>query len=272
MRFNFGFIPGKKTLCNILFGWPKLIRKIQASHIWKQLQITPDDRFLDIGCGRANFTTEVARVTRSVGVDISFFNDVLQAKKLQSNLFLVAADAVFLPFKKESFTKILLGGTLQSVTNDSAVIEETFRVLEKDGTAVISVLVGHSGVKLFYDMEKKYPKINQFLIELARIPKTFPEFEESYQKQLGLTRYYSIPELRKLVARAGFEVREVHFSPNKIESILFDWLLMIAVRMRLPLPNHPMYVIFYPLFLFIEKITGSNTASGNEMLCIVQKK
>ena len=96
----------------------------------------PNERVLDLGCGTGEFSPYFSK-SKYVGIDIDPKN-ITYAKKHYKGEFLVA-DARQLPFKNESFDKVLVVGVFHHLSTDDCqlVFKEMKRVLKKDGKVLI---------------------------------------------------------------------------------------------------------------------------------------
>lgn len=110
------------------------------TQILNQLYIPQqDDTALDVACGPAIFTREIAKQTRSlvVGLDISL-KVLLQGKKLAKKQYLeniayIRGDALGLPFKDESFDFINCCSSIHLFPDQQKFFNEAYRVLRKGG-------------------------------------------------------------------------------------------------------------------------------------------
>lgn len=98
---------------------------------------------LEVGCGQGVLLSRIAgRATHAIGMDISS-ESLEQAKrglremKLLDRVNLVQGDAENLPFVAESFDTVYSIGVLHHTFDTQKGIDEIYRVLRKDGKAVI---------------------------------------------------------------------------------------------------------------------------------------
>lgn len=98
---------------------------------------------VDVACGTGRLTLQLASDSRSVcGVDISLeMLHVLRQKRINDSLFLVAADALYLPFADGIFNLLTCMGMFDyySPTVIAAILIEFRRVLRLDGRIAFSV-------------------------------------------------------------------------------------------------------------------------------------
>lgn len=143
---------------------------------------------LDIGCG--NFPT--LKLNKDIiGLDVS-----LEQLKLSKGKR-VQGDATELPFKSETFNNVVFIAALHNIKERKRALDESYRVLKKDGKILISV---------WARFQKKF----------------FPEnlFKSEFNLPFGkYSRYYYLFTIRKLknsAKKAGFEVKKVFKEKNNI--------------------------------------------------------
>jgi len=95
---------------------------------------------LDIGCGTGMLLDQLGERARLVvGVDMSV-KMLRAAKKRAPSAFLVLADADHLPFADGSFDVAVSVTLLQNMPDPSKTVREVARVLQPNGTAIITSL------------------------------------------------------------------------------------------------------------------------------------
>jgi arsenite methyltransferase len=112
------------------------------------IDLGPDERLLDIGCGQGESALLAARESGSqvVGVDlgdsaIAAARAETQAQELDDGVRFVCGDATELPFPDSSFDALLLECTLSTVVDKERAVDEMRRVLRAGGRAAISDVV-----------------------------------------------------------------------------------------------------------------------------------
>ncbi len=111
-------------------------------HYLKSLPFAEQSQVLEIGCGTGAVTRSLARCTcisTVAGVDPStiLLNHARLLSQDYENVQFSQADARELPFDAESFDTVVLHTTLCHIPGPEKVLEEAFRVLQKDGLLVI---------------------------------------------------------------------------------------------------------------------------------------
>ena len=109
----------------------------------EEVGATEGERILDIGCGRAIDTVELAKRTeKCLGLEISdrmisHARDYVAESGMAVTL--VRGVGEQLPFKDDSFDKVMCKGALDHFPHPEKAIEEIARVLKPQGTAIITI-------------------------------------------------------------------------------------------------------------------------------------
>jgi ubiquinone/menaquinone biosynthesis C-methylase UbiE len=104
------------------------------------LELTANDRLLDVGCGTGQASRRAATVARSVvGVDLSaeMLREAARLAGDVDDVTFVRADAEVLPFADASFTAVLCTNSLHHYPDPARGLEEMARVLEPGGRVVV---------------------------------------------------------------------------------------------------------------------------------------
>lgn len=147
----------------------------------------PGGLYLDVGCSTALYARALKKAAPgSIQVALDFARPMLEEARLkaeadQTNLFLIQADARDMPFFRNMFDGLVMGGTLNELTDELKVLFECRRVLKEDGTMFMMHLI---------QSETWYGRLLQDSAEW------------------GGLRFWSVKESNKLFERAGFMVDE----------------------------------------------------------------
>jgi ubiquinone/menaquinone biosynthesis C-methylase UbiE len=110
------------------------------SQAFDALELGPEDRFLDIGCGTGAAVRRAAGVAaRSIGIDLSE-GMIARARELArdlDNAEFVVGDSESLPFGEGEFTAILCTNSFHHYPDPAAATREMARVLAAGGRIVI---------------------------------------------------------------------------------------------------------------------------------------
>jgi SAM-dependent methyltransferase len=176
----------RKRSLSILTGEEFPIKKEQELLI-EWLNPKPDGLYLDVGCSTALYGRKVKKEEPGCElVALDFSRQMLQEARLkaeadQTDVYLLRADARHMPFFGATFEGLMMGGTLNELTDPLKVLYESRRVLKKEGTFFMMHLV---------KADAWYARLLQDSVEFS-----------------GL-KFWTIDESNRLFERAGFEVAE----------------------------------------------------------------
>jgi ubiquinone/menaquinone biosynthesis C-methylase UbiE len=117
--------------------------KRRALNVINELELKNGDRVLDVGCGDGYYL----HLLSNLGMDLKLTGtdfDEAGLKKAKSNLNgkipLYKADLMKkLPFKTNSFDKIVMSEVIEHLPDDTKGLKEVYRVLKVDGTLCLTV-------------------------------------------------------------------------------------------------------------------------------------
>lgn len=183
------------TTANI--GDMALRRRIKT--IVEYLKIRPTDRILDCGDGYYIAAINHLRDCHLYGFDLDE-KEIGLAKRniVDDSLKLTRGDICHLPYKNNSFDKIILSEVLEHVPDDLRALREEKRVLKKGGFLIITV--PNHNYSFLWDPVNK---ILEFLFK-RHIQKGF--WSGIWNKHL---RLYSIEEIKELVEKSGFRIIDI---------------------------------------------------------------
>lgn len=102
-------------------------------------------RFLDIGCDDGSVTTKLAQAVGTINVSGIDINDAKFKDAEKVGVRCIRADiANGLPFADNMFDVVVANQVIEHVSNVDVFVSEIFRILRKDGYAVISTENGSS--------------------------------------------------------------------------------------------------------------------------------
>lgn len=147
----------------------------------------PDKRYLDIGCSTALYGRLVKKAEPDCSVGaLDFSRQMLSEARIKSeaeevDLFLIRADARHLPFFGATFDGLMMGGTLNELTDPLKVLYEARRVVKKDGVF--------------------------FMMNLIKADTWYARLLQD-SAGLGGIKFWTVDECNKTFERAGFRIAE----------------------------------------------------------------
>ena len=119
-----------------------LVKKYESELILDFLKPASGEMILDAGCGTGVFTCDImSRGSLAVGFDISF--PMLRRAREKSGgarFQPIRGDISNLPFRDESFDKVVSVTALEFITDAGSAVAELFRVTKKGGVIVVATL------------------------------------------------------------------------------------------------------------------------------------
>lgn len=107
---------------------------------FEALELTAEDRLLDVGCGTGAASRRAAAIAGSVvGVDLSseMLREARQFARAIDNITFLQADAEALPFADASYTAILCTNSFHHYPNPASALRQMARVLAPGGRMAI---------------------------------------------------------------------------------------------------------------------------------------
>ncbi len=167
------------------FSNPKSRR---ISRVEELMDIRAGQKMLDIGCGRGeHLAFAMGKGASVVGMDFSFQSLSLSKDRLGSNAGLVAANALSLPFKDDSFDFIIMIDIVEHLLDKELdhMFSEVRRVLKQNGSALIHtapnrlfIEKGHDFLRglsmlMYGKYIKKYPRT--VYLEMVHVNEQTPD-------------------------------------------------------------------------------------------------
>lgn len=174
----------------------------------KKLCIDENMLVLDLACGTGDMVVELKRQVKGVRViGADFSKNMLNiARQKGVNVPLVAADAHFLPFKADTFDRIMIAFGFRNVVDKKRGLENLHRVLKPNGRLCILEFSQPEGV-IFSKIYKVYfTKILPFIGGIiSKNKNAYSYLPDSVYKFPKKDQY------KKMILEAGF--KKVEFNP-----------------------------------------------------------
>lgn len=171
---------------SLLTGEPFPIRK-EKELLAEWVHPMPGKHYLDVGCSTALYARSLFKAEpKSIQVALDFSMAMLEEARIkseadQADLFLVRADAREMPFFGKAFDGVVMGGTLNELSDELKVLFECRRVLKDNGVFFVMHLI---------QSETWYGKVLQNSAEWSGI------------------KFWTVEQSNELFMRAGFTVEE----------------------------------------------------------------
>ncbi|MFB0560532.1 MAG: class I SAM-dependent methyltransferase [Candidatus Lokiarchaeia archaeon] len=202
------------------------------------LQILEKDIVLDAGCGAGRHTMEASKWhnTKFVAVDSSlselkrlkYVLDLMAEKgELKGNAVLIVGDVLHLPFKDESFTKIICTEVLEHLYKDVEGIKELVRVLKNHEEMVVSVPTPYTE-HLFGNLSYEYFRTPGGHVRIFKKKELLQKLREGGLKILYICRehaFHSIFWMLKCLCGLG--------NQDALIPAFWEQILIFSARLKL---------------------------------------
>jgi SAM-dependent methyltransferase len=193
-------------------------KRVQTIFEWVPPPAEPDAVILDAGTGRGFYLNYYRYVSDVQMVGIELEHEII--RKAQSNvghlpgIQLLNATIYQLPFPNDYFHAVILSEILEHVGDDTAALQEIYRVLKPGG--VIAITVPNANYPFLWD------PINKTLETLFNTKIRSGPLAGIWANHV---RLYTMPELRRPVIGAGFEIEAerafTHYSFPFIHNLVY---------------------------------------------------
>lgn len=208
-----------------LFGYPNLMKRLQARDIMEALALDANDRALDLGCAYGMFTIEMARVAReAVGVDVATPGAASAIpEELSSKLRFLTTDGRSLPFDDGYFDVVLASEVLMMIPEPADFLKEVRRVLKPGGRLIVVNGVGHPSIERAYERRSIALRLARALWP-GRFPDSYSDFRTRLQQFFGTAfPFRSRAWYRELLQTNGFDVVSETASPSDGAAAAVSW-------------------------------------------------
>jgi ubiquinone/menaquinone biosynthesis C-methylase UbiE len=220
-----------------------LNKSLELQVLGGYLELHPGERILDVACGSGYWTQKLAAANGCTAVGVDLSEDEIATAQLHhrgAHCTYLVSPAEILPFRSESFDKVISVCALEHFSSDTAALAEMARVLKTGGILGISV-DSLSG----------------------------PFVTESYRKWHAekhfVRNYYNLEILRAKLQSAGFQPLEHRYL---LTSRFSYWAFRLNRRYRFPMAF--LIPILYPLSRLFDALDGRH--NGGLILALKAKK
>lgn len=173
--------------------------KRRARRIIEGLDLKEGDKVLEVGCGNGYYLSLLNRVGLKldlIGIDIDKMALTDAVKFIgDSRVKVVLADAAKLPFKNNSFDKIVMSEVIEHVEKEKPALQEVYRVLKKGG--VFALTTCNTDYPFFWD------PINWILQHFFKTHIKSGFWAGIWNQHI---RLYKRQQVDKLMRGAGFDI------------------------------------------------------------------
>ena len=147
----------------------------------------PKGLYLDLGCSTALYGRALKAAQKEANiVALDFSSQMLEEARIkaeadETDMFLIRADGKELPFFSKTFDGIVMGGTLNELSEELKVLYEARRVIKQDGVFFVMHLL---------KSDAWYGRLLQESVSLGGI------------------KFWSVDESNKLFSQTGFKVAD----------------------------------------------------------------
>lgn len=173
-----------------------------------QLDLKPDSRLLDVGCGTGRHILELSRYEGTfVGLDMAeedlkkmryLLALAAQEGRLVANVHIAQGDGARLPFADGEFDQVICTETLEHVDDDEAMLRDLIRVLRPGGVLVVSVPDEYSE-RLLWRLSSRYRTAPGGHVRIYRRKRIKGMLKENGAEPYSVQYRHSLESVRWLV-------------------------------------------------------------------------
>lgn len=168
--------------------------------------------FLDVGCGPAVIAKKIThRGGKVIGIDITkegSREQALELTKRETVFIFILASALSLPFKDDTFNRVICTEVLEHITDDVKALREIQRVLAKGGLLYITAPNLH--YPFWWD-------------PLNRLLKPFGKHIDRGMWKPGHLRLYSRDDIAAKLQQSGFSTLKIFYMTHDIHVVRKNW-------------------------------------------------
>lgn len=172
------------------------------------LDLKPDSRLLDVGCGTGRHILELSRCEGTfVGLDMAeedlkkmryLLALAAQEGRLVANVHMAQGDGTSLPFEDNEFDQVIYTETLEHVEDDEAMLRDLIRVLRPGGVLVVSVPDEYSE-RLLWRLSPRYRTAPGGHVRIYRRKRIIGLLKENGAEPYSVQYRHSLESVRWLV-------------------------------------------------------------------------
>lgn len=240
-----------KTFVNYLLfktiGTISFVRRIEWPIMINWLELKKNEKILDIACGEGSLTLKIAKKGCTVhGIDISF--DAIKRAKYVSKQEKIyssfeVGNAENLPYKNNSFDKIVCSSSLEHFINDITSLKEMYRVVKPNGLVVLTV------DSFTYPIDKR--------------------LKEIHKNRHRVIKYYSSKTLNESLKKSGFNIKKDKYLLSSPITSYFIKNFTIQLKDSKVL-FYIVSLIAYPLCIISEKFFSKKNV-GYSLIALATK-
>ena len=201
--------------------------KRRANKIIDGLDLKPEDKIVDVGCGDGFFLYLLSHLTVKLNLTGSDSDKrilTIAKKNLgKKRIRLVYEDATNMPFPKNNFDKAIMTEVLEHIEDDKKALREVYRILKPKGILIITVPS--------YNFPFLWDPINWILQNLFGTHISgIGFFAGIWARHI---RLYKRRNLEKIIKDTGFKIEEIeelttrclpfnHYLVNLVARFLYD--------------------------------------------------
>ena len=134
-----------------------------AEHLIQRFEIKPNDKLLDVGCGRG----EMLNAFSEFGIDCYGVDGAFSAAKTNTKIELLDISKETFTYEDNFFDVIFLKSVIEHILDPSFMLSEIHRILKPDGMFIVLTPDWHRSMRVFYeDPTHIHPYLPQSLKDL----------------------------------------------------------------------------------------------------------